>query len=226
MGGRLSRGADVVVRAASVSNPNLAKVEASSMGRLRENENIRRGLPAPLKGSISSEYTKQHDNGNKSREDQWDTLLTQISGAITSRAWGDAAGSGSFGKGDQPHVAMRCQSLIAKLPKSAGYGSTANAIEDDGQSRNFDDQSGKTDIMGRLSQPQVLELFRHCRSGVQTGNIDAIAKRLNLQERDVRDLLQYNRTYLAENQQGFSKAIYDPLRRIERFEDLQNVGNV
>jgi hypothetical protein len=148
---------------------------------------------------------------DRAGSDEWAGLLNRISGGITSKTWGGTVGvrpSSVVARDKNLHVARRSRATVEKLPKRRGaMGKECDAVGP---------------VHGSLTQNQILDVFRLRRNDKRRWGPAQVAERYALSEVDARDLLWYNRTFVAMDQEGISRGVYHPDAGVERFEDLNH----
>jgi Uncharacterised protein family (UPF0240) len=147
--------------------------------------------------------------GDRGGSDEWAGLLNRISGGITSKTWGGTVGvrpSSVVARDKSLHVARRSRATVEKLPKRR-----------DAMGEEFD---AVGPVHGSLTQNQILDVFRLLRNDKRRWGAAQVAERFALSEVDARNLLWYNRTFLAMEEEDISRGVYHPDAGVERFEDL------
>jgi hypothetical protein len=171
------------------------------------------------------------ESGAAGGED-WNDLLNKIGGSYTSKAWDGTVGvraASAVARDPSAHVAQRSRQTLDKLPKRQvpieGEGIEAGEARKHGDSlaaltRNDATENEVEPVHGSLTQNQVLEVYRLQKRDAAKWDPAAVAELFALSEEDARNLLQYNRTFVAQDQHGISRGHYKPEAGIERFEDM------
>lgn len=159
---------------------------------------------------------RQHSPHQRKRSGEWAQLLNQMSGAITSSKW-EGEVMPAHRKSIDEHPSSRSEKTLDKLPSQRTGAASGESVESEGEGG-----AGETQMSGRLSQNQILELYNLRRRNPNEWSAEKIAASFKVSEEDVRHLLMFTRTYKGtEEQDGHTVAYYkkdngDVIVRFER----------
>lgn len=147
---------------------------------------------------------------------EWAQFLDRMSGAITSSTWeGEVRPSHRKSLGE--HSARRSEETVRTLPTRKTDSESVDG--DEGKKGRV---NGDPQLVGRLSQNQILALYVLRRRDPGKWSAEKIARKFNVSEKDVRHLLTFTRTYKGmEEPDGHMLAYYkkdgdDVIVRFER----------
>ena len=188
----------------ALSRTTQSAKQASTVGAAKTAAEAPRASPT---ARASSPRSNNVGNARPKRDD-WAEALKNISGVISSRAWEGQAGVRTRVALDKEmHPAQRDEGVIGKLPSDRRVSKV-----DTGTAR---------PEHGRLTQGQLLALFRLRKQDAQKWNADALAERFKVEPKDMHNLLKYTRTYTGKlDDDGAVRGYYnaDSTPRVMRFE--------
>lgn len=156
---------------------------------------------------------------------EWADTLRRVSGVISSATWQEEEDQSLIAQArqrsasdriDNEHAARRSAELVGKLPRSAAA-AAAGVASSAATAVGFEEKRPP----GRLTREEMIELFRLRRQQSNEWDAARLAKRFDLDVRDVQHLLAFSRTYMGRaDLDGVLRAYYNPEQRnpIMRFE--------